>query len=131
MVTETRLGQICNTCNENNTSVYEGAEYRPHELVFERSARVPYTSSILSDDKSSKSYLEYATALFNRIFDVQASACENFEHAKIRFKQYYDRKANLLVFNKDDYIYLLKEPLRGKFDELIWNIWNIKDLIGF
>jgi len=30
---------------------------------------------------------------------------------------YYDRKVNPQVFNKDDYIYLLKEPLRGKFDE--------------
>jgi len=118
MVTETRLGQICNTCNESNTSVYEGAEYMPHELVFGRSARVPYISNILPD-KSSESYPEYVTALFNRIFDSQASVCENLEHAKIRSKQYCDRKANPLVFNKDDYIYLLKEPLRGKFDELI------------
>jgi len=92
-----------------NISVHKGTKYTPHELVFGRSTRVS-TSSILPNDKSNESYSEYATAVFNRIFDSQASARENFEHAKIRSKRYYDRKANIQLFNKDDYIYLLKEP---------------------
>jgi len=29
----------------------------------------------------------------------------------------YDRKANLQVFKENDYIYLLKEALKEKFDE--------------
>jgi len=92
-------------------------KYTPHELVFVRSARIP-TSSILSDDKGNESYSEYAIALFNRIFDAQASACENLEYAKIRSKQYYDHKANPHLFNKDDYVYsFVKGTLRSKFDE--------------
>jgi hypothetical protein len=50
-----------------NTSVHEGTEFTPHELVFGRTARVP-SSSILADDN--KSYTEYATILFQRIFDA-------------------------------------------------------------
>ncbi|KAH0949112.1 hypothetical protein HN011_007007 [Eciton burchellii] len=50
-----------------NTSVHEGMEFTPHELVFSRAARVP-TSSILADDNDN----EYATASFKRIFDAQA-----------------------------------------------------------
>jgi len=69
-------------------------------------------SSILPDHKSNESYPEYAIILFKRIFDAQASARENLEHAKIRSKRYYNRKENLQIFNKDDYIYLLKELLR-------------------
>jgi len=55
---------------------------------------------------------EYVTALFKRIFEVQASTCENqHEDAKIRSKRYYDCKANLKVFKRDHYVYLLKELL--------------------
>jgi len=92
-----------------NTSVHEGTKYIPYELVFGKAARV-LTSSTLPDDKGNESYSKYATTLFKQIFDTQASAYENFEHAKIRSKQYYERKANLQIFNKD-YVYLLKEPL--------------------
>jgi len=83
-----------------NISVHERMKYTPHEcsecsvhVVFGRVARV-LTSSTLVDDKSNKLYSEYATALFNRIFDTQASARKNLEHAKLRSKQYYDRKIN-------------------------------------
>jgi len=75
-----------------NTSIHEGTKYTSHELVFGRSARV--LSSILPEDKDNESYLEYATALFSRIFDAQASSRENLEHTKIISRQYYDRKAN-------------------------------------
>jgi len=62
-----------------------------------------------------------------RIFDAQALACKNLEHAKIR-SEYYDRKVNPQAFNKHDYVYLLKEPLKGKFDE---QYKRFRDLIRF
>jgi len=111
-----------------NTSVHEGKKYTTHELVFGRTAKVP-TSSMLADDKSNESYSEYATALFNRILDAQASARKNLVHAKIRSKQYYGHKANPQVFNKD-YIYLLKEPLKGKFDEQYKGSYKILEILG-
>jgi hypothetical protein len=70
-----------------NTS--EGTEFTPHELVFGRTARVP-ASNQSADDNDNESYPEYATALFKRILDAQATARENLKQAKIRFKRYYD-----------------------------------------
>jgi len=49
--------------------------------------------------------------------------------AKIRSKQYYDRKANPQAFNKDDYVYLLKEPLKGKFDEQYEGSYKILEIL--
>jgi len=97
-----------------NTSIHEDMKYTPHKLVFGKTARVP-TNSILPDDKNGKSYPEYTTMLFNRIIDAQAR--ENFNRAKIRSKQYYDRKANPQVFKKDDYVYLLKQLTKDKLDK--------------
>jgi len=76
-----------------NTSVHEGTEFTPHELVFGRTARVP-ASNKSADDNDNESYPEYATALFKRIFDAQATARENLKQAKIRSKRYYDGRAN-------------------------------------
>jgi len=100
-----------------NTSVHgtEKTEYTPHELLFGKSAKVPI-NSILPDYKSNKSYPEYATTLFKRIFDAQILARKNVEHTKIRSKRYYDRNANPQACNKDDYV-LNIEILRNKFDE--------------
>jgi len=84
---------------------------------------------MLADDKSNESYFEYATMLFNRIFNAQASARKNLEYAKLRSKQYYDRKVNPQVFNKDGYVYLL-EPLKSKFDEQYKRPYKILEILG-
>jgi len=68
-----------------NISIRRGTEYTLHELVFGRSARIPI-KNILPDNKGSESYPECMTALFNQIFASQASACENYERAKIKSK---------------------------------------------
>jgi hypothetical protein len=47
-----------------NTSVHEGTEFTPHELVSGRTARVP-ASNQSADVIDNESYPEYATALFN------------------------------------------------------------------
>ncbi|KAH0944616.1 hypothetical protein HN011_003832 [Eciton burchellii] len=99
-----------------NTSVHEGTEFTPHELVFGRTARVP-ASNQLTDDNDDESYPEYATAFFKRIFDARASARENLKQAKIRSKRYYDRRTNPQAFKQNDYVSLLKEPSKSKFDE--------------
>jgi len=50
-----------------NISVHKGIEFTPHELVFDRAARVPI-NSILPDNNDDELYPEYATVLFKRIF---------------------------------------------------------------
>jgi len=91
---------------------------------------------MLADDKMNdilninESYSKYATALVNRILDAQASACKNLEHAKTRSKQYCDHKANPQTFNKNDYVYLLKESLTGKFNEQYKELYKILEILG-
>jgi hypothetical protein len=99
-----------------NTSVHEGTEFTPHELVFGRAARV-LTSSILPDDNDNESNPEYAMTLFKRIFDTQATARENLKRAKMRSKRYYDQKTNQQIFKEDKYVYLLKESSQDKFND--------------
>jgi hypothetical protein len=108
-----------------NTSVHEGT---PHELVFGRAARVPI-SSILPDNNDNESYPEYVTALFKRIFVAQATARENLKRAKIRCKRYYDRKTNPQIFKEDQYVYLLKEPSKDKFDEQYTGSYTILEIL--
>jgi len=69
-------------------------------------------------------------SLFTIQSNIRTSARKNLEHAKIRCNRYYDRKANSQVFNKDNYVYLLKEPLRGKFNEQYKRIYRISEILG-
>ncbi|GAB1865913.1 Gypsy retrotransposon integrase-like protein 1 [Camponotus japonicus] len=99
-----------------NTSVHEGTQYTPHELVFGKSARVP-TSDPAIADLTNESYAEYLTTLFNKIKDAQATARENLISAKEESKKYYDRKARARNFKVGDNVYLLKEPMKGKLGD--------------
>jgi len=98
--------------------------------VFDRAARV-LTSSILPDHNNNELYPEYATALFKRILDAQATARENLKRSKIRFKRYYNRKTNPQTFEKDQYVYLLKEPSNSKFDEQYIESYKILEILVF
>jgi len=116
------------TMKAYKTSIHERTKYTLHKLVFGRAARIP-TNNILPDNKGNESYSDYATALFNRIFNAQASARQNIEYAIIRSKRHYDCKANPQVFSKDDYVYLLKESLKGKFDKQYKGSYKILEIL--
>jgi len=96
-------------CFSYNTSVHEGTQYTPHELVFGKLARVP-SSETLPEDVSNESYADYLTTLYNRLRDTQEIARTNLQRAKERSKRYYDKKIKPCNFNKGDFVYLLKEP---------------------
>jgi len=56
----------------------------------------------------------------------------NLEHARTRFKQYYNRKANPQIFQKDDCIFMyiyIKESLRSKFDEQYKGLYKILEIL--
>jgi len=57
-----------------------------------------------------------------------------YHHARTSNMQKLDLSdtmiANPQVFNKDDYVYLLKEPLRGKFDEQYKGPDEILEILG-
>jgi len=96
-------------CFSYNTSVHEGTQYTPHELVFGKLARVP-SSEILPEDVSNESYADYLTTLYNRLRNTQKIARTNLQRAKERSKRYYDKKIKPCNFRKGDLVYLLKEP---------------------
>jgi len=103
-------------CFSYNTSVHEGTQYTPHELVFGKTARVP-TSEIPPEDLSNESYTEYLTTLYNKLSDVQSAARDNLRKAKERSKIYYDRRINPHSFKVNDNVYLLKEPTHKLGDQ--------------
>lgn len=99
-----------------NTSVHEGTQFTPHELVFGKTAETPSSDPNIRDENNA-SYSSYLTDLFNKIKDSQAIARENLIHAKERSKRYYDRKTNIRRFKIGDRICLLKEPVKGKLGD--------------
>jgi transposase InsO family protein len=103
-------------CFSYNTSVHEGTQYTPHELVFGKVARTP-TCEVLPEDISNESYAEYLTNLYNKLRDMQETARGNLERAKLRAKRYYDKKMNPCSFKVGDEAYLLKEPTHKLGDQ--------------
>lgn len=99
-----------------NTSVHEGTRYTPHKLVFGKIARALSTDPLFENEPN-VTYTEYLTNLFHRISSTQAIARENLTQAKLRSKHYYDRKANSCNFDEGDYVYLIKEPRKGKLGD--------------
>ncbi|KAL6416863.1 hypothetical protein ACFW04_013119 [Cataglyphis niger] len=99
-----------------NTSVHEGTKFSPFELIFGRIARLPSAHTPI-DENLEITYQQYLTDLFNKINDIQEEARKNLIAAKERSKYYYDQKINPQNFRVESYVFLLKEPARGKFSD--------------
>ena len=99
-----------------NTSVHEGTKFPPYELVFGRIARLP-SAHIPIDENLETTYVDYLTDLFNKIRNLQEEAHENLISSKERSKHYYDRRTNPQNFQVGTYVFLLKEPAKGKFSD--------------
>jgi len=103
-------------CFSYNTSVHEGTQYTPHELVFGKLARTP-TSDPPPEDVNNESYTEYLTNLYNKLRDVQECAKTNLKTAKERSKNYYDKRIKPCSFRTGEKAYLLKEPTKKLEDQ--------------
>lgn len=98
-----------------NTSIHEGTRHAPHELVFGCTARVP-TDSEFEIESQEQTYLDYLFGLQTKLGVLQDNARKNLDQAKLKSKKYYDAKARVREFQPDDYVYVLKEPRKGKLD---------------
>lgn len=96
-------------CFSYNTSVHEGTNFTPHELVFGKLARTP-ASELQPEDLKNESYNSYLEKLYDRIKHAQEAANRNLRSAKERSKLYYDRRARPYNFKLGQLVYLLKEP---------------------
>ncbi|XP_011686344.1 PREDICTED: uncharacterized protein LOC105449050 [Wasmannia auropunctata] len=97
-----------------NTSTHEGTKYSPFELVFGRLARMPSAHTYIEENLE-LTYQDYLTNLFNQLHDMQNSARASLIKAKERSKHYYDKHVNPQNFEVGTYVFLLKEPQKGKF----------------
>jgi len=112
-----------------NISIHEGTKYTPYQLVFGRTAHIS-TSEPSLEGESNITYVEYLTSLFNKLKHAQRAARDNLTMAKVKSKYYYAKKINPCIFNKDNYVYLLKQPQKGKLDNQYVGPFAILDKIG-
>ena len=103
-----------------NTSVHEGTQYTPYELFFGKLARQP-SSEPFQEDQLSRTYSDYLSELYQNqtimqhIHSIQNTARQYLIQAKLKSKQYYDRKINQQNFNIGDYVFLQQGQKQGKF----------------
>lgn len=111
-----------------NTSVHEGTQYTPYELVFGKIARVP-TSAPIPEAEGNETYTKYLTNLYERITETQRIARDNLTQAKERSKRYYDKKSRERSFKPGDTVYLLKEPNKSKLGNQYIGPFAIKEVL--
>jgi len=101
-----------------NTSVHEATKVSPFELVFGPIARLS-SAHVPIDANLETTYQEYLINLFNQVCDLQKEARQNLIRSKERSKHYYDKNLNPQNFREGSYVFLLKEPAKGKFSDQI------------
>ena len=97
-----------------NTSIHEGHGYTPFELIYGKKARLPTEIDL---NIPIKTHGDYLGDLIKQINDIQANAAERLKTAKEKSKLLYDLKLQNRTFNVGDMVYLLKEPVLGKFSD--------------
>ncbi|CAK9796607.1 Retrovirus-related Pol polyprotein from transposon 297 [Anthophora quadrimaculata] len=112
-----------------NTSVHEGTQYTPHELVYGKLARTP-SSDASPLDLADESYTNYLRELNLKIHEIQTQAKENLNQAKQKYKHYYDRKIKPLNLSVGDRVFLLKEPRKTKFDAQYTGPYEVSEILG-
>jgi His(2)-Cys(2) zinc finger./Integrase core domain. len=99
-----------------NTSVHEGTNHTPYELVYGRLARLP-SSEPFHKGEAITTYDDYLINLASRLHTIQSLARETLVKSKFTSKKHYDKRVNPLTFGVGDYVFLLKGPKPGKFGD--------------
>lgn len=93
----------------HNTSVHEGTGYTPHVLIYGTPARIP---SSFSNESDPKIYHSYLTDLF---IDIHEIARANLIKAKLRSKEYYDKRIYPETFHAGERVFLVNDRKFNKF----------------
>ena len=98
-----------------NTSVHEGTNYTPYELVFGKLARLP-SGEPLTEGEKLPTYQNYLVDLVKRLIRIQKLAHDNLIKSKEKSKKYYDRNSNVQEFKLGSSVFLQKGPKPGKLE---------------
>ena len=82
-----------------NIQIQEATGFSPFSLIFGREANIPF--SFWSSPQAS-TYSQYLQDSYYKLDDTQRLARERLEEAKIRSKNYFDKKARKETFNVGD-----------------------------
>lgn len=102
-------------CFSYNNTVHSETNYTPFELIFGRSCNIP--SNIKNCNKVDPLYNpnDYSLDLRYRLQTALKDAKHNLEISKENRKLVYDKKCNLVTYNKNDLV-LVKNEGRRKLD---------------
>ena len=98
-----------------NTIVHTSHKFTPYEIVF-ASARIP-SSEPIKKSELLPTYNGYLERLIKNMREIAEIARENLIVSKQKFKNYYDRFINPVRFDKNDKVWLIKEPKPGKLEK--------------
>lgn len=92
-----------------NTSYHESTKFTPCELILGKLARLPSSDPPLPDNMD-QTYYDYYVKLAAKLDQFRDMAKANLKASKLRSKRYYDRKLKAQDLNRNDLVFLLKEP---------------------
>ena len=111
-----------------NTSTHESTGYSPFSLIFGRTPRLPSAIPII-EETIDPTYRDYLTDLFDSLQKLRDIARDNLVKSKEKNKFYYDKRINPKNFGIGTYVYLLKEPKRGKFTDQYSGPYRILEIL--
>ena len=100
-----------------NTSKHEATNFTPHEVVYGKPARAPSEHALMNPLPT---YEDYVIELASRLLEIRNAVRENQENAKLKSKEYYDRKIHPVNFEVGQYVFILKnikEKNKAKLDD--------------
>lgn len=96
-----------------NTSIHEGTGFTPHELIFGGIAKFP---SSFTRDSNVTTYVDYLGDLVLKLRETRSKAAMNLDKAKLKSKEYYDRRVNPKEFSEGDWVFLVNDAKTNKLD---------------
>ena len=112
-----------------NTSVHEGTNFTPYELVFGKLARLP-SSDPLPEHEKMETYDMYMTKLITKLHEMRGIARQNLIPAEEKSKEYYDRKINPQNFKIGDSVFLLEGGELKKFENQYSGPYEVIEILG-
>ena len=112
---------------EHNTNVHASTNFTPLVLVYSRVDRFPVRIPRAEQLRTYKLYLQ---DLATRLNELKLVAGKSQIKVKIRSKEHYDRKSKPLKGTVGDYVWVLKEPRRTKFDRFYNKSLRIVEILS-